>query len=88
MDNPARPDSVLTAARFPGDRAMDNRKRLPTPCQQVARCPQAPQAATTIFYSFPRQKAEDRRVRPVSRKWCLLWWQTWLSCRLLVAKTL
>ena len=25
MDNPARPDSVLTAARFPGDRAMDNR---------------------------------------------------------------
>lgn len=56
MDNPARPDSVLTASRFPIDRPMDNRKRLPTACQQVARCPQAPQAATIIFYIFVSKK--------------------------------
>ncbi len=56
VDNPARPDSVLTASRFPIDRLMDNRKRLPTACQQVARCPQAPQAATIIFYIFVSKK--------------------------------
>jgi hypothetical protein len=62
MDNPAMPDSVLTAARFPIDRLLDNRKRLPTTCQQVARCPQAPQAATISFISLiEKQKSRAER---------------------------